>query len=152
MHIIRKIILFILCGTIYCGIELVYRQYTHYSMFALSGILGVLCIDSPNNIFGYDLDYLIQVLISTLLCTLGEGITGIIVNIRMELDVWDYSTLPFTFFWGQCNLFFVFAWALIIGLFGIFFCDAYWYYICKDEEQPYYKLFGREFFRMPLKK
>lgn len=120
-------------------------------MFILSGLLGVLCIDLPNNIFGYDLDYSIQVSLSTLLCTLGEGITGIIVNIRMELDVWDYSTLPFTFFWGQCNLFFVIVWFFIIGLFGIFFCDAYWYYICKDNEQPYYKLFGREFFRMPLK-
>lgn len=151
-HIIRKIVLFLLCSVIYCGIEIVYRGWTHWSMALLSGILGVLCIDTPNNIFGYDLDYSLQVLASTIICTIGEGITGLVVNVKMGLNVWDYSTLPFTFFWGQCNLFFVFAWALIIGLFGIFFCDAYWYYICKDNEQPYYKIFGKEFLRMPLRK
>lgn len=151
-HIIRKIVLFLLCSVIYCGIEIVYRGWTHWSMALLSGILGVLCIDTPNNIFGYDLDYSLQVFVSTILCTIGEGITGLVVNVKMGLNVWDYSTLPFTFFWGQCNLFFVFAWALIIGLFGIFFCDAYWYYICKDDEQPYYKIFGKEFLRMPLRK
>ena len=148
-HVIRKLILFVLCGAVYCGIELAYRQWTHVSMFCLAGLLGILCIDTPNNIFGYDLDYSIQVLISTILCTIGEGITGLIVNVKLGLNVWDYSTLPLTFFYGQCNLFFVFAWALIIGCFGIFFCDAYWYYICKDNEQPYYKMFGKEFLRMP---
>ena len=134
-HIIRKIVLFLLCSVIYCGIEIVYRGWTQWSMALLSGILGAL-----------------QVLASTIICTIGEGITGLVVNVKMGLNVWDYSTLPFTFFWGQCNLFFVFAWALIIGLFGIFFCDAYWYYICKDNEQPYYKIFGKEFLRMPLRK
>lgn len=151
-HVIRKLILFILCGMIYCGLEYAYRQWTHISMFFLAGFLGILCVDTPNNIFGYELDYSIQVLISTILSTIGEGITGLIVNVKMGLNVWDYSTLPFTFFWGQCNLFFVFTWALIIGCFGIVFCDAYWYYICKDYEQPYYTLFGKEFFRMPLRK
>lgn len=151
-NILRKMILFLLCSTIYCWIELIYRGWTHWSMALLSGTLGVLCIDTPNNLFGYNLDYSIQVLISTILCTIGEGLTGLIVNIKMGLNVWNYSTLPFTFFCGQCNLFFVFAWALIIGCFGIFFCDAYWYYICKDDEQPYYVFFGKEFFRMPPRK
>lgn len=151
-HIIRKIILFFLCGSIYYGIELMYRGWSHSSMFILAGILGVLCIDTPNNIFGYDLDYSIQVLISTILCTFGEGITGLIVNVKMGLNVWNYNGIPFTFFWGQCNLYYACAWALIIGCFGIFFCDAYWYYICKDNEQPYYKFLGKEFLRMPLRK
>lgn len=152
-HIIRKMILFVLCGSVYYGMETVYKGgYSHISMFILAGFLGVFCIDTPNNLWGYDLDYSIQILISTILCTIGEGITGLIVNVKMGLTVWDYSNLPFTFFFGQCNLFFVFAWTLIIGCFGIFFCDAYWYYICKDDEQPYYKIFGREFLRMPLRK
>lgn len=151
-HVFRKFLLFLLCGLIYCGIEYIYRQWSHITMFVLSGLLGVFCIDTPNNIFGYDFDYSLQVLISTLLCTIGEGITGLIVNVKMGLNVWNYSNLPFTFFYGQCNLFFVLAWALVIGVFGIFFCDFFWYYICKDNVQPYYKLFGKEFFRMPLRK
>lgn len=151
-HIFRKIILFVLCGTLYYCIELIYRGYSHMSMFLLAGFLSLFCIDIINNIWGYDLDYLIQVGISTVLCTIGEGITGIIVNICMDLKIWDYSSVSFTFFYGQCNLFFVGAWMLIIGLIGIPLCDAYWYYICKDSKQPYYKIFGKEIFRMPLRK
>lgn len=151
-HIIRKAILFLICGLTYCGIEFIYRGWTHWSMFVLAGALGILCIDMPNNVWGYDLDYLLQIAFSTALCTVCEGITGLIVNVKFGLNVWDYTNLPFTFFYGQCNLFFVFAWALIIGCFGIFICDAYWYYICKDNVQPYYKIFGKEFFRMPHRK
>ena len=151
-HIIRKAILFILCGFLYVGIEILYRGHSAISMFILAGICGVFFIDTPNNIWSYELDYKWQVLISTVLCTIGEGITGLIVNVGFGLHVWDYSNLPFSFFFGQCNLFFVFAWMLIVGLFGIWFCDAYNYYICKDDEQPYYRIGGKEFFRMPLRK
>ena len=151
-YIFKKLMLFILCGIIYCSIELLWRGYTHVSMFMLTGLLGVFCIDTPNNIYGYDLDYLIQIIISTIFCTFGEGICGLIVNVWLKLSIWDYSNLFGTFFFGQCNIFFVFAWMAIIGLFGIFFCDAYNYYICKDNEQPYYKIFKHEFLRFPIRK
>lgn len=151
-HIIRKAILFCFCGSFYYGIEICYRGYSHISMFLLAGFCGVFLIDPVNNVLSYDVGYLIQITISTVLCTIAEGITGLIVNVWLGLGVWNYSNLPFTFFFGQCNLFFVGAWALIIGLIGIPFCDAYWYYICKDDEQPYYKICGKEFFRMPERK
>ena len=151
-NIFRRAILFMLCGSVYYCIELLWRGHSHISMFLLAGFLGVFCIDTPNNIWGYELDYLVQIGISTLLCTLGEGIVGLIVNIWLGLRVWDYSELPLTFFWGQCNVFFVGAWILLIGLIGIPVCDAYWYYICKDSEQPYYKICGKYIFRMPQRK
>ena len=151
-YILRNTILFIVIGILYCSIELLFRNRTHWSMFILSGFCGICFIDTPNNIYSFDLDYTIQVLISTILCTLSEGICGLIVNIWLKLNVWDYSTLWGTFFFGQCNIFFVFAWMAIIGLFGIFFCDAYNYYICKDNEQPYYKIFKHEFLRFPIRK
>jgi hypothetical protein len=121
-------------------------------MFLVSGLLGVFCIDTPNNIFGYELDYSLQVFISTALCTIGEGISGLILNVRLGLDIWDYSNLWGTFFWGQCNVLYVIAWALLIGCAGIFFCDAYNYYIYGDDEQPYYKIFGKEFLRFKIRK
>lgn len=151
-HVIRKGLLFLLCGSIYYCLELIYRHYSHISMFILAGLLGVFFIDTPNNVFGYDLDYLIQIFISIFFCTIGEGITGYIVNIKMELNVWDYSTICGSFFYNQCNIFFVGIWALLIAFIGIPFCDAYNYYICKDETTPYYKILGKLVFRFPSNK
>ncbi len=145
----RKIVLFLLCGFLYFVIEIIYRGYSHVSMFLLAGLLGVFFIDTPNNIFGFQLDYLLQVFISTFFCVLGEGITGYMVNVKMGLNVWDYSRLYGSFFYGQCNIFFVIIWMLLIAFVGIPFCDAYNYYVCKDEEIPYYQILGKKIFQFP---
>lgn len=152
LHILRDISLGCNCGGIYVCIELLWRGYSHWSMFILAIICGTFCIDHINNYLSFNVDYLLQVGISTVLCTLAEGITGLYVNVYKGWQVWDYSNLPFTFFWGQCNLFFVLAWAAIIGFFGIFYCDAYNYYICKIDPCPYYKICGKVFLRFPKRK
>lgn len=140
LHILRDITLGCSCGQIYVLIELLWRGYSHLSMFILAAICGVFFIDHINNYLSFDLNYLLQVGISTILCTFAEGMTGLYVNIYKGWNVWDYSNLPFTFFWGQCNLLFVVAWALIIGLFGIFYCDIYNYLVCRIEPIPYYHI------------
>lgn len=149
LNLCRMALLFIVCGAFYYFIEVLYRGYSHWSMFILAGICGVFFIDTPNNIYTFDLDYAIQIAISTVLCTIAEGLTGIYVNIIHDWHVWDYSNLPFTFFCGQCNLFFVAAWALLIGCVGIFLCDAFNYYICHMDPVPYYKHKGKIFLKFP---
>ena len=142
---IGKLGLFLSCGFIYCMIEILFRGWSHWSMFVLTGFLGVFCIDSINNVLSFDCDYIVQILISTILCTIGEGISGIILNVWLQLNVWDYSKMTFgTFFFGQCNVLFCFAWMLIISII-IFYCDAYNYYILKIEPCPYYTIFGYKF-------
>lgn len=143
-RLIKKSVLFMIIGLLYVMCEIIFRGYSHISMFLLAGICGVFFIDTPNNIYTFELDYTLQILISTILCTLAEGLTGLIVNLHMGLNVWDYSTMTFgTFFFGQCNLLFVFAWVILVGLIGIPLCDTYNYYICKSGEVPYYKIFGK---------
>ena len=148
-QLIKKAILFIIVGSAYVLCEYIFRGYSHISMFILAGVCGVFFIDTPNNVYSFELDYGLQVMISTVLCTLGEGITGIVVNKWLELGVWNYSSLHGTFFWGQCNVRFVGVWILLIGLIGIPLCDAYNYYICKEGDRPYYKMFGKVVFRFP---
>lgn len=151
--IVKRLILFIIIGILYVICEYLFRGYSHISTFLLAGICGVFFIDTPNNKYSFELDYIIQIIISTILCTIGEGITGLVVNTWLGLGVWDYSSLPYgTFFFGQCNMLFVFAWILLIGLIGIPLCDAYNYYICKDGEPPYYKLFGKLIVKFPKRK
>lgn len=149
---IGKLGLFLSCGFIYCMIEILFRGWSHWSMFVLTGFLGVFCVDSINNTLSFDCDYIVQILISTILCTIGEGISGIILNIWLQLNVWDYSKMIFgTFFFGQCNVLFCFAWALIISV-VIFYCDAYNYYILKIEPCPYYIIFGHKFLQFKERK
>lgn len=149
---IGKLGLFLSCGFIYCMIEILFRGWSHWSMFVLTGFLGVFCIDSINNVLSFDCDYIVQILISTILCTIGEGISGIILNIWLQLNVWDYSKMTFgTFFFGQCNVLFCFAWMLIISII-IFYCDAYNYYILKIEPCPYYIIFGHKFLQFKERK
>ena len=69
------------------------------------------------------------------------------MNVWLKLNVWDYSNLKGTFALGQCNIFFVFAWVVLIALIGIPYCDAYNYYICKDGETPYYKIGNKVIFK-----
>lgn len=149
---IGKLGLFLSCGFIYCMIEILFRNWSHWSMFVLTGFLGVFCVDSINNTLSFDCDYIVQILISTILCTIGEGISGIILNVWLQLNVWDYSKMTFgTFFFGQCNVLFCFAWMLIISII-IFYCDAYNYYILKIEPCPYYIIFGHKFLQFKERK
>ena len=149
---IGKLGLFLSCGFIYCMIEILFRGWSHWSMFVLTGFLGVFCVDSINNTLSFDCDYIVQILISTILCIIGEGISGIILNVWLQLNVWDYSKMTFgTFFFGQCNVLFCFAWALIISV-VIFYCDAYNYYILKIEPCPYYIIFGHKFLQFKERK
>lgn len=149
---IGKLGLFLSCGFIYCMIEILFRGWSHWSMFVLTGFLGVFCVDSINNTLSFDCDYIVQILISTILCTIGEGISGIILNVWLQLNVWNYSKMTFgTFFFGQCNVLFCFAWMLIISII-IFYCDAYNYYILKIEPCPYYIIFGHKFLQFKERK
>lgn len=107
----KIIALFLIYGSIYYSLEVLYRGYSHLSMFILAGVLGVL-IGLINEITPR-INIWLETLIGTIIATIGEGVTGIIVNNILHLNVWDYSNLPFTFFYGQCNLIFCLIWFIL---------------------------------------
>ena len=152
-YILGKLGLFISVGFTYYMLECFFRGYSHWSMFLLAGFLGIFVIDGVNNVLSFECDYLIQVLIVTTLCTIAEGCCGLIVNVWLGLNVWDYSNMPWgTFFFGQCNIIFCLVWMALVGLFGIFYCDGYDYYIMKIDPCPYYKIFGKVFLHFKERK
>ena len=110
-NIIKIIALFLIYGSIYYSLEVLYRGYSHVSMFILSGVLGV-AIGLINEITP-KINIWLETLIGTIVATIGEGVTGIIVNNILHLNVWNYSNLPFTFFYGQCNLIFCLIWFIL---------------------------------------
>jgi uncharacterized membrane protein len=128
--------LFMIGGGVYLLIELLYRGYTHWTMYMLGGIcfisLGLL-----NEFLSWETPLWLQVLIGSIIVTILEFIAGCILNLWLGLNVWDYSDLPFNIL-GQICPQFTFLW-LFISSYGIILDDFSRYGM--GEEKPRYKLF-----------
>lgn len=99
-------------GMIYFTIETIWKgKPTNWTMAVLGGLCFVIV--GLLNEGKHQFKQWQQVVIGTVVITVLEGLTGIVLNNILHMGVWDYSHLPFTFFFGQCNLFFCFAWALL---------------------------------------
>ena len=108
----KEFFIFIVMGCIYTNIELLCRGYTHPSMFVVGGLCGML-IGLINNIAPSKALYK-QCFISTIIVLCLEFISGYILNIKMSLNIWDYSDLPFNLMGQICLLFSVFWFFLSI--------------------------------------
>ena len=82
-------------------------------MFVLAGIIGVI-IGSINEYIDWSVPFWAQCLTGAIIATIGEGLTGVIVNIILKLNVWHYNVLPF--FFGQCSIPFCCAWIVLSGV------------------------------------
>ena len=132
--IFKYLILFIVFGAIYFGIECIYKGHlTHWSMFVLAGGIGVL-IGSINEILDWELPFWCQCTVGMIIATLGEVITGVIVNIMLGLNVWHYNVLAF--FWGQCSVIFCGFWFLLSGVCIVLDDLLRWKWF--GEEKPHY--------------
>lgn len=133
----KNIILFIVFGAIYFGIECLWKGHlTHWSMFVLAGMIGVL-IGSINECIHEDMTFQDQCVIGMVLATLGEGFTGLIVNKWLGLGIWHYNVLPF--FWGQCSIPFMCAWFFLAGICIVLDDLIRWKFF--GEEKPKYNIY-----------
>ena len=133
----KYVLLWIIGGIIYTIMEILFRGYTHYSMFILGGICFI-CLGLINEILSWETPLALQMLIGSTIITILEFITGCIVNLWLGWNVWDYSGLPLNLL-GQICLPFSILWYFISAI-GIVI-DDYIRYIYFDEERPRYKLF-----------
>lgn len=135
-QILKLCILALIGGITYVLIELAWRGYSHISMF----ILGALCfvlLGGINEFLPWELGFVWQMLIGAGIVTILELIVGIVVNVWLGLEVWDYSNLPFNFM-GQICLPFYFAWTLLSGVAIV--VDDYLRYWLWQEDKPHYTL------------
>lgn len=98
-------------GTVYYLMEIIWRGYSHWSMFALSGICFII-IDLLNQAWKNIRSLLLLIILCTLIITVLEFVTGLIVNLWLGLGVWDYSQMPLNLM-GQVCLFFSLLWLLV---------------------------------------
>lgn len=122
-------------GLIYVGLELIWRGYSHWSMFIVGGVCFIF-LGLINEIIPWNMPLYQQVLIGVLIITFLEFIAGFIVNIWLGWQVWDYSHLTGNIMGQICPLFCC-LW-VPVSLIGIVLDDwlRYWLF---GEKRPCYK-------------
>lgn len=132
----KAIILSLIGGTTYTIIEILWRGYTHWTMAILGGLLFLL-LGGLNEWFPWDMPLVLQSIIGALLVTVSEFIAGVILNLWLGLDIWDYSSIPGNIL-GQICPQFIFAW-MGLALVAILVDDwlRYWLWA---EPRPHYTL------------
>lgn len=132
---LKYLSLFTVMGSIYYMIEIVWRGYSHISMFILAGVCGVF-IGLINEVLSMDTPIWLQAIIGSCIVTIGEFISGCILNLWLGLGIWDYSNMPFNIL-GQICLPFSLLWVLLSAC-AIVIDDyeRYWFF---GEEKPYYR-------------
>lgn len=137
-------LLFFIGGRLYTWIEILWRGYTHFSMFILGGggfvVLGLL----NEYKIPWHWCLLRQSVVGACIITGLEFLTGCIVNLWFGWGVWDYSDLPFNLY-GQICLYYFLLW-IPLSMAGIVLDDwiRYIIYINVKKWSPWTQIKPRE--------
>ena len=101
MDIKKDSILFIIGGSSYVGVELLFRGYSHGTMFILGGLCFLLIGYLGRMKHRPSLP--VQMLLGAAICTVGELIFGLIFN--QNYTIWDYRHQPGNFLGQICPMF-----------------------------------------------
>jgi len=135
-NFLKYTLLFLTGGFTYGGIEILFRGYSHVSMLVAGGICFIL-IGLLDEVFPWNMALISQMVFSAGIITAVEFLVGLVVNVWLKLNVWDYSAMPYNIM-GQVCLLYTNIWFLL-SLFGILADDYLRYYILK-EKKPHYKI------------
>lgn len=92
-HVWKGLILGLIGGALYAGIELLWRGHTHWTMAVLGGVLFVL-LGGINEVLPWDMPLEIQGIIGAGIVTAAELVAGLVLNRWLGLGIWDYGNLP----------------------------------------------------------
>ena len=123
-------------GGMYCGVELLFRGRTHWTMVLVGGICFLL-IGLLNERYPWEMALTSQMLLAAAIVTAAEFLVGMVLNVWMRLDIWNYSDMPYNLL-GQISLLFSCGWFLL-SLPAIVLDDwlRHWWF---GERKPAYKL------------
>lgn len=113
----KYIVIFLLGGTLYSALEVLWRGYTHWTMTLCGGACFLLIYLLNRSLPGAG--FLMRCLAGTAVITSAELLVGITVNIVLGWGVWDYSHMPFNFMGQICLPYTVLWFLLCIPVFGI---------------------------------
>lgn len=123
-------------GSAYVTMEVFARARSHWSMFVLAAIVFT-SVGMLNELFSWETSLVWQVLIGVAVATLAELLTGLVVNVWLGWDVWDYSKMPGNL-WGQICPQFTALWVPLVLLAIVLDDVIRWRFF--GEEQPRYRV------------
>lgn len=94
----------------YSLLEIAWRGFTHWTMTLTGGLCFVLIYIM--NILFLNKNIFLKSLLGAIIITSAELLVGSIVNLRLNWNVWDYSSQPLDFF-GQICLVYSLLWFLL---------------------------------------
>ena len=103
--LIKTLTLFFCGGVLYYSIEIMWRSHSHVSMFLDGGVCFVL-IGLMNEVVP-GLPLAVQAVLGASLIVFSELLVGSLVNLRLGLNVWDYSSQPMNYRGQVCLPFFL---------------------------------------------
>ena len=134
-HLIKYFILLLIGGVAYYCIEILARGFSHWTMFFVGGICFIL-IGIINEITP-KMPLIHQMILSAVIITAIEFISGCILNLWLGLGIWDYSE-NFGNILGQICPKHTIYWFLLSSV-GIV-VDDYIRYFLFGEEKPQYHI------------
>lgn len=140
MKLLKHLVLFFTGGLIYILIELLFRGRTHWSMFLVGGMCFVF-VGGLNNWFTWELSIVRQMLYSSIIITVIEFVAGLVLNVWLGWNVWDYSNMPLNLY-GQICLPFMIAWFFLA--FVAILVDDFLRWRWFGERFPEYHFFTKE--------
>ena len=131
-HIVR----WMFSGVLYGILEVLYRGYTHWTMMLLAALVCIP-LDLANERMPWAPPLWSQAVLGGLTITAAELAAGLVLNIWLGLDIWDYSALPCNLM-GQICVRFTALWCLLAGPVIVAF-DWLDHWLCNGE-RPRYRL------------
>lgn len=137
LKLTKAVFLSLIGGFLYILVELLYRGYSHWTMFIVGGLM-FWAVGRINEVLSWDTPLCLQAFIGGTMILCVEFVAGMILNIWLGWGIWDYSHLPFNVL-GQICLPFWAAWIALsvpVILLDDFLCLEMF-----GEEKPHYTLF-----------
>lgn len=134
--IFEYIILFFIGGIAYYFIERLWKGYfPHFSMFIVGGIAFILLGFINSRYLEWKMPLVEQMFIAGFVITVVELFAGLILNIWLKLNIWDYSNIPYNFL-GQICLSYFALWQFLSPV-GIILHDIVCWKLFNDKAPTY---------------
>ena len=86
-------VIFLFGAAGYSLLEILWRGYTHWTMMLAGGVC--FCAIYFINSHFYGVPVIFRCLICSVAITVVEFIFGVVINLVLKWNVWDYSSMPF---------------------------------------------------------